>query len=320
MSSIIFGLTCFGISLFHNNNSFLLLRFLSGVSAAVLGPNLWAYCNEVFEQGKREMVTSWMMSAFNLATVLGVPIGLFASGIFGWSDMFLFMGCLSILVSFLFLVYGKQSLKKKTFTFKVHFSNIKKALSLNWKLSLSMFFASASYLSVYPFINPWLASKGGWSVSSETIVFFIIGLTGFVGNIVSGFILQKASAFKISKQVWVIQFFIIIILFGVTYLTKNTFIFIGLTSIWTFLTGIGNTAFISNMGSRGGEIRGSVMALNNSSIFLGFTLGSFIGSKTWGIAQDIWINLLLAVICSLLSIYFIFAKEKQISNNITEKV
>jgi predicted MFS family arabinose efflux permease len=319
ISSFVFGLTCFGISLFHDNTSFLLFRFLSGVSAAVLGPNLWAYVNEVFEKGKREIVTSWMMSAFNLATVLGVPIGLFVSGMFGWSDIFIVMGLLSIIVSLLFLIYGKQLSIKRIFTFKKHFSNIKEALHLNWRLSLSMFFASASYLSVYPFINLWLEEKGNWTISAQTVVFFLIGLTGFVGNIISGFVLQKVSANKISRQFWVMQSFITIILLVTTYLIYNTFLFIGLTAIWTFLTGIGNTAFISYIGSRGGKIRGSVMALNNSSIFLGFTLGSLAGSKVWAINQSIGWNLLIAVISSLFAVLFLFLKEKEMSKGFSEE-
>ncbi|WP_397539044.1 MFS transporter [Rummeliibacillus pycnus] len=314
ISSLFFGITCFGISMFHDNTSFLLFRFLSGVAAAVLGPNLWAYVNEIFEKGKRELVTSWMMSAFNLATVLGVPIGLFVSGIFGWSDMFIIIGILSIVISLLFGRYGeKNTSSNTTFTFRTHFANIKGAFKLNWKLSLSILFASAAYLMVYPCINLWLDKKGGWTISEQTVVFFVIGLTGFIGNIISGFVLQKSSPSKISRIFWVMQSCIIIILFLTTYLIGNAYLFIGLTAIWTFLTGVGNTAFITNVASRAGNIRGSVMALNNSSIFLGFTLGSFLGGEIWGLTENIGFNLLLAIASSLFAVYFLFIKEKKIS-------
>ncbi|MEZ0118591.1 UNVERIFIED_ORG: putative MFS family arabinose efflux permease [Heyndrickxia coagulans] len=115
------------------------------------------------------------------------------------------------------------------------------------------------------------------------------------------------------------QSFITIILLVTTYLIYNTFLFIGLTAIWTFLTGIGNTAFISYIGSRGGKIRGSVMALNNSSIFLGFTLGSLAGSKVWAINQSIGWNLLIAVISSLFAVLFLFLKEKEMSKGFSEE-
>lgn len=103
-----------------------MLRFLTGLSAAVLGPGLWAYCADNFKAHKREMMISWMMSFFSLSTVLGIPIGLLVSRIFNWQIIFLFTGIVMLFSIGIFYVYGIAT-RQIQFSLKKHFSNIIKA-------------------------------------------------------------------------------------------------------------------------------------------------------------------------------------------------
>lgn len=314
VSTVLFGLTCIAIYLFHNNEAFLTFRFFSGVFAAALGPNLWAYSNESFEAGKRELVVSWMMSAFNLSTVLGIPLGLLLGGIMGWSRIFLFIGFISFIMAAVFLIFGKQTQIPSAFNFKKHFSNIGKAIHLNWRLALSMLFSSAAYLCVYPFISYWLSSVNKWVDSEVSVAFLVIGLTGLTGNILSGILLQKYSPVKLAKFSWISQLAIIIVILAGLLLFNNAIVFMTSLSLWTFMTGLGNTSFISFVASRGGAIRGSVMAVNNSSIFLGFTFGSYFGSIIWGIKNSLVINTGISVVISMCALLFLVLEDKKLRN------
>ncbi|KRM05341.1 MFS transporter [Lentilactobacillus farraginis] len=126
ISGFTFGICSIALAFCSFGWLFLMLRFLTGLSAAVLGPGLWAYCADNFKAHKREMMISWMMSFFSLSTVLGIPIGLLVSRIFNWQIIFLFTGIVMLFSIGIFYVYGIAT-RQIQFSLKKHFSNIIKA-------------------------------------------------------------------------------------------------------------------------------------------------------------------------------------------------
>jgi len=309
ISSFLFGMISIAIAISHNAETFFIFRFLSGVCASVLGPNLWAYSNENFQKGTRELIVSWMMSAFSLSTVLGIPIGLLVAETFGWSKMFLYIGIISCTLSILFLINGNRT-HSTTFSFKAHFRNIKQAFDLNWRLSFSMLFSASAYLCIYPFVSYWLGSVHKWSIQKTTLAFLIIGITGLIGNIMSGILLQKIPSESIVKASWNYQFLTILLMLLSNLIFNNSLLFVGTLSIWTFLSNLGNTAFISLISSKAGNIRGSIMALNNSSIFLGFTLGSYFGGILWGFKNSLTVNIFISLVLSIVAISFLMLQGR----------
>lgn len=290
ISGLSFGVFSILLGLCATGWWFLLLRFLTGLSAAVLGPSLWAYCAENFDAHEREMMISWMMSFFSLATVLGVPIGLLISQFFNWQIIFLITGFLMIAMVIIFYQFGVKT-KRINFSLKRHFNNIGKALMVNGQLNAGMLLSSGSYMVVYSFLSVWIQKISHINSGQLAWLFLLIGVMSFIGSMMSGQLLKRSTASRLVSFSWFLQILLIvltILVFKQPMLLAVTF------SVWALLVNFGNSAFVNMISETAPAIRGSIMALNNSSIFLGFTLGSTLGGLAMQLNHTLLINLLIA--------------------------
>lgn len=295
-AALIFSATSFLIATATGIQAFLVFRFVSGLAAAALGPNLWATANHSFSGPRRASVTSWMMAAFNLATVVGVPLGLLVASLSGWNSFFWALGFLSFGVAAGFYFVGDKGQAKQSFSLSAHFGNIGTALRANSLLYLGMLCGSASYLTVYPFLTEWQGdqSKGAHG-SVLTVYFLLIGLAGFLGSLVAPKLMKRQGALGVTRIFWTLRPVVVVAVLVAEISLRQPLGFFLVLALWTFATGTGNSSFMVYMGSRGGKIVSSVMALTNTSIFLGFTAGSFAGSLLWGAYHSITLNTTTAV-------------------------
>jgi len=297
VAALVFSATGFGLAVSTGITSFLVLRFISGLAAAALGPNLWATANRRFDGPRRATVTSWMMAAFNLATVVGVPVGLLAASLAGWSSLFWGLGALFLVLAAAFYAMGEGGQAPGTFTFRAHFGNIGAAFRANALLYFAMLFGSASYLMVYPFLAAWQSTKSGGAHGSVlTVYFLLIGAAGFLGSLAAPRLMKRmGGALPVTRAFWSIRPVAVLLVLGAQAVLHQPVGFFLVLALWTFVTGTGNSSFMVYMGSRGGKIVSSVMALTNTSIFVGFTAGSFVGGLLWGAWHSIGVNTAVAV-------------------------
>ncbi len=297
VAALVFSATGFGLAVSTGITSFLVLRFISGLAAAALGPNLWATANRRFDGPRRATVTSWMMAAFNLATVVGVPVGLLAASLAGWSSLFWGLGALFLVLAAAFYAMGEGGQAPGTFTFRAHFGNIGAAFRANALLYFAMLFGSASYLMVYPFLAAWQSTKSGGAHGSVlTVYFLLIGAAGFLGSLAAPRLMKRmGGALPVTRAFWSIRPAAVLLVLGAQAVLHQPVGFFLVLALWTFVTGTGNSSFMVYMGSRGGKIVSSVMALTNTSIFVGFTAGSFVGGLLWGAWHSIGVNTAVAV-------------------------
>ncbi|GAF38812.1 hypothetical protein FC83_GL002066 [Agrilactobacillus composti DSM 18527 = JCM 14202] len=307
VSGFTFGICSIVLAFCSSGWLFLMLRFLTGLSAAVLGPGLWAYCADNFKAHKREMMISWMMSFFSLATVLGIPIGLLISKIFNWQIIFLFTGIIMLFSVGIFYIYGITT-KQASFSIKKHFSNISKAFSLNGQLNISMLFSSGAYMVVYAFLSVWIQSISHFNSIKLAWLFFLIGIMSFLGSIISGQLLRKFAAFKLVAVAWLFQ---VLLITSILFLFKLPILLACVFSLWAFMVNFGNSAFVNMISETTSDLRGSVMALNNSSIFLGFTLGSMMGSLAMAVNHTLLSNIIIAEIFGIIAFLLLHRQLSQ---------
>jgi predicted MFS family arabinose efflux permease len=76
--------------------SLLAARVLTGAFGGVLGALCYAIVGDVFPESRRGMATGVLMSGFAMASVAGVPFGLFLGNRFGWNAPFYLLGGLGL--------------------------------------------------------------------------------------------------------------------------------------------------------------------------------------------------------------------------------
>lgn len=90
------GTLCCGLA--PGYKTLLAARVLTGAFGGILGGLAMAIIADVFPEERRGAATGALMSAFALATVVGVPLGLVLSNCYGWNAPFLMLVGLGVFV------------------------------------------------------------------------------------------------------------------------------------------------------------------------------------------------------------------------------
>lgn len=173
-----------GTALCGLSNSFILLmsaRIFTGIFGGVIGATVLSIVGDVIPFERRGQAMGIVMAAFSVASVFGVPFGLFIAthSSFGWQAPFLFLALLGSPVLFFIYKYlpainkHLQTGEKKEHIFKA-FSviledrNQRKAIFLSMVMMLGHF-------TIIPFISPSMVANVGFSESQLQYIYLVGG-------------------------------------------------------------------------------------------------------------------------------------------------
>lgn len=182
----------------------LIARFFTGAFGGVLGGMSMAIIGDVFPEERRGSATGALMSAFALASVFGVPLGLELGLRYDWHAPFLVLALLGL--PFLFLAasilprldahlaratQGNALTRfRETYTHPNHIRA--------FGLTITMMFGS---FSVVPYISPYLVSKVGLADKDLRFVYATGGLLTLVGAPLIGRLSDRFGKLRIYRTV-----------------------------------------------------------------------------------------------------------------------
>ncbi|GAA4408125.1 MFS transporter [Nibrella viscosa] len=154
-------------------------RTVAGLFGGLLGAQVMAIVSDAFAYERRAQAMSFVMAAFSVASVVGVPLGLYLATEISWHAPFLVVGSLGILVTGLVVRFvprldahvqqrGTRPHPLKAITTVLHTPNQLRALLLTTVLMLGHF-------SLIPFLSPALVSNAGFSEKQLYLIYFIGG-------------------------------------------------------------------------------------------------------------------------------------------------
>ncbi len=170
----------------------LLSRIISGVFGGLTSALVLAIIGDVIPDSRRGRAMGLVMAAFSVASVVGVPFGLFIASIFNWHAPFFFLAGLSLVI--LWMIYKFiPSLTEhlSTTTIKprpLHViqrvtgnGNQMRAISLTIMMMLGQFM-------IIPFLSPYMVANVGFTDFQLTYIymaggFFTIFTSPWVGRL-----------------------------------------------------------------------------------------------------------------------------------------
>ncbi len=176
---------------------FLLARAVAGAFGGLIGAVVFSIIGDTFAESRRATATGAVMSAFSLASVFGVPLGIYLTVKISWQAPFIMLSLLSLLMmlaAFRILPAMRSHLDGHTSTKKISFNGIAKSASLPsftanhltaYLLIISLMFA---VFSVIPFLSAFLVSNVGLREKDLTYVYlsggaFTLVTSRFVGQL-----------------------------------------------------------------------------------------------------------------------------------------
>ncbi|AAS41380.1 MULTISPECIES: MFS transporter [Bacillus] len=320
---IIIGFTIFSISTFCTGlaKSFeilLLFRGLTGLSGAMIMPSVFALVVDKVTYESRGKAMGTIMGAMVGSTVIGVPIGAFLSEVGNWQWTFYSIGLLTLFLTLLV----NRILRNEKQRNNVHVS-IAKTLSAPLKMVLvnvSVLFALlATFLwtiglhGMFSYIGVYYGNNFGLSVGEIGVVIFLAGVGSVAGNILGGKLADKIGKKNVISIASIVTS-ISVILFSLS--IENLVIAITLHIIWSLFIGFGQASLTALISELKPDVRGTVMALNSSAMYIGMTIASGLASLTVSNGFPFSSLGIMCAIASLLvlPIIFVLVKGKALSN------
>jgi predicted MFS family arabinose efflux permease len=182
-----------------NYEYLLAARVIAGAFGGLINGSLFSIIGDLVPYERRGKATGLVMSAFSLASVAGVPIGLYLSTLMDWRLPFFSLGGLS----FLILLFSAFYLPPIKGHIKTHVSHpIKTVLAIfrnvnhlwSFSLIISMVFAG---FSVIPYIAPYMVFNVGLTESELSYIYLVGGGSTLISARIIGVMSDKYGSAKV---------------------------------------------------------------------------------------------------------------------------
>ncbi|WP_044795769.1 MFS transporter [Bacillus cereus] len=314
---MVLGISFFAISTFFCGiaPSFLWMltfRFLAGVSAAFVSPQVWASIPLLIEKKQIVKAIGVATAGLSISQILGLPLGAYLATIH-YTIPFYFIGILSALLVILIYVVLPEIQS-------VHIGGNKKAILQRYKQLLTDSKVSLSYFAyfvfqtgnfaAFSFFGVWLSIQFGLQVDEVGTAMLVLGLGNLIGNIFGPRIVNKIG--------YNLSFYGGIIFTAVLYVllphVKNIVLVELLFFALFFVTGILFVLMMRHLQNMSSVARGTGAALANASMYIGQMIGAAIAGMLFAISHNF---ILIGSFTALLYIgaLFLFRKSEKITEN-----
>ncbi len=255
-------------------------RIFTGLFGGVAGSVILSIVGDVIPFEKRARGMGILMSGFALASVAGVPLGIYLSEKYSWHAPFLlvaFIGLFVLVAAYIFVPNVTNHMKGPRS--KSPFSLYKQVLSdrnLVWGLLFSICIVY-SHFSIIPYISDYLVNNQGFSMKGDLIYMYIIG--GVLSSICAPIIGKIADKRGRYKVLFVLSFLSCIPLYAISNFSSTYFwAMIGVAATFFVFSGgrmVPAQAMITSVVTP--HLRGGYMSLNSAVQQLTVGLSTLIG-------------------------------------------
>ena len=262
-----FVLGTFACALAPNYHLLLSARIITGAFGGILSALILSIVGDVIPEFRRATAIGIVMGAFSVASIFGVPFGLFMANKFSWHAPFIFLGSLSIAILG-FVIWTVPKLRSHLSDDRKHPNPVKVLTSLarNGNQLSALGFTIMlvlGHFTIIPFLSPYMVSNVGFSESDLTYIYM---LGGAVTIFTSPFIGRLADRIGKARVFTILALLALIPLFALTNLPRTALpIALFVTTVF-FITSSGRwvpaTTMITSTVTP--QSRGSFMSINSS--------------------------------------------------------
>lgn len=271
-------------ALVDSYGTMLAVRVLSAIAAAVFTPAAAAAVPALVPAEERGRALGTVGAGIAIATAAGVPLGTLIGGAFGWRTTFLFVAGLSV-VATVGLVLMLPPLPPDPAVGLGARLSVARARGVPAMLGLTMLWISGAF-TVLTYMSPVLDAVGGIHGGALSIWLMIFGVAAVAGNALGG---RAADRYPTTRLMVISTCGLTLALasFGVlSSLGVHGSLGAGLAAVALVVWGIFGWSFAPVQQHRIVELApdsaGIVLSLNASAIYIGISLGGFLGSLALG--------------------------------------
>lgn len=287
----------------------MLARATAGAFGGIMGALVMAIVGDAIPEARRGAATGIIMSSFSVASIAGVPFGLYLAHLLSWHAPFFMLAALSTVTwlgAFYFLPSMTQHLSRCTSTSPLDDMRMVLSTPNNWRTFMFMSMLMLSGFSVIPFISPYMVGNVGLSEADLPYIYLFGGLATFFTSRYVGVLSDKYGKKRIFQLAAACSIVPILLLTSLPQ-TPLALALCVTTLFMIFVSGRFVPAVSLITSSIESRYRGSFMSINScvqqlSSGLASFLAGLVIGKGEGGALTNYWLVGIAASAATLLCI------------------
>lgn len=262
-----FGFTIgtFSCAFAYDYTTLMLTRALTGIFGGVTTALVISIVSDMFTFERRGYAMGILTAAFSVASVAGVPFGLYLANLFDWHAPFLFMGVISLaigLVIFRLLPEMPASEAGKRNGPRQVLANVSKDINQLTALGLG-FTIVLGHFMIIPFITPYLVRNVGFTDEMIPLVYMVGGAFTIFSAPYFGRLTDRVGAVRVFTILLLISFIPVVLITNLP--QSSLYLGLAVTSLF-FIFGSGRMIPAQTLitGAVKSETRGSFMSFRNA--------------------------------------------------------
>ncbi|MCJ1994621.1 MFS transporter [Lactococcus piscium] len=277
---MIWGFVSFTVSTFLCSfaSSFglmILFRFLAGVSASFVTPQVWASIPVIVPKEKIVQMMGIASTGLAASQLLGVPIGSFLASVSWQAPFYLISASSAILLIVIIIAIPSLNMTSqldKGKTILTTYAEVLKNKKTGQYLLAYLIFQTGNF-AVLSFIGTWFAKDFGLTVSGIGSAMIVIGIGNLIGTLFGSKLINKWGLPKSLCR----GLLLLILLYIVTPFATNIVMAVIMLSFVFLLNGFVFPIFMTTLQSTTVTARSTVSSLSNAAMYLGTTISGIIG-------------------------------------------
>ena len=261
---------------FSKSYDFLLVsRIVAGIFGGIIGGQVLSMIGDLFVYERRGTAMGAVMSAFAVASSIGVTFSLYLVDIFkdDWHVPFLFVALLATVIlplCFFYLPVLKTHLEELAENSSNKITQLWNTLTTK-STGLALLFSGLMMMGhflIIPFINPYMEFNKGYPRSVTPLIYLVGGIASFVAAVFLGRLSDRIGKLTVFSYCVPLSFIMVVMITNLPSLPFS--VVLSFFAIWFALaTGraVSSQTMVSNV--TGSSNRGSFMSLNSSIQHLG---------------------------------------------------
>jgi DHA1 family inner membrane transport protein len=298
----------------------LVSRIVAGLFGGLIGAQVLSIVADLIPYERRGMAMGIIMAAFSVASVFGVPFGLYIANIFNWHGPFYFVAGLgALLLPFLMRYLPKMDGHLGAKATRIGPLAMIRELARDKDQLLALGFTGSLMLGhfmIIPFLNPFMEFNMGFSKFQTPMLYMAGGIATLITSPLIGRLADKIGKHKVYFIMAVTSIFPIAL---ITNLPPMPFYLVLCISGFWFVVSSGRTipaqAMVSNVVPP--ERRGSFMSFNSSvqQVFVGLAsvlAGLIVVKNPDNSIQNYEITGYVSILVTLLTLLFVFKLDTRL--------
>ncbi|WP_028984121.1 MFS transporter [Sporolactobacillus terrae] len=251
----------------------LLFRFLAGVSASFVTPQIWASIPVVVDRKAIVKVMGYATAGLSVSQLIGIPVGSYLAAI-SWQTPFLVISAAAILLLLLnrYALPELEIEKREHFSFLKTYANIlHNSLALSYLLTYFVF-QTGSFTAI-TFIATWFTRDFGLTLTGIGTAMIAIGAGNLIGSLWGSHIVSKLGL----ERTFLYEFIALVVLYLVIPFTSTFWLAETLLTIVFLVNGFIFPLFMTTLQGTSQNARSTISSLSNAAMYFGETLAGLIG-------------------------------------------